>query len=325
MSLETLLAVLSDGEFHSGDELGSILGVSRTAIWKQLKKVEELGLTLDSVKGKGYCLVGGVELLDKKRISQSLSGRTQQLLADLELFSVIESTNTYAMEKAAAGVSGYVCSAEQQTAGKGRRGRPWVSPYAGNIYLSTVWEFSAGAVSLEGLSLAVGVAVVDALSECGINGAQLKWPNDVLYDGKKLAGILLEMSGDPSGPCQVVVGIGLNVAMPAAISIDQPWVDTHSINAAVGRNQLLASILNQLLPLLSEFEQNSFSYYRERWQQLDGFAGSEVAILLGEQVVVGREAGVDKTGAVLLETEAGLRSFNGGEISLRERGGLNDT
>ena len=173
MSLQNLLRALSDGEFHSGDQLGEASGVSRTAIWKQLKKVEELGVPLESIKGKGYRIVGGLDLLDKEAIQCALTSPC--LITQLAVFSVIDSTNAQAMKWALDGdKTGYVCTAEQQTAGRGRRGRKWVSPYGSNIYLSVVWQFSGGASALEGLSLAIGVAVVSALAKAGVNGVQLK-------------------------------------------------------------------------------------------------------------------------------------------------------
>jgi BirA family biotin operon repressor/biotin-[acetyl-CoA-carboxylase] ligase len=317
MSLDVLLSVLADGQFHSGDELGEMLGVSRTAVWKQLKKVEELNLPLVSVKGKGYYIDGGLDLLSQPAVEADLSAQAVELLAELDLRGVVDSTNAIAMQKAASG-SGYVCTAEQQTAGKGRRGKAWVSPYGCNLYVSAVWEFSGGAAALEGLSLAVGIAVVEALAAAGVTGATLKWPNDVLYDGRKLAGILLEMTGDAAGPCQVVVGIGLNVSMPAGSAIDQPWIDVSTIDSqAAQRNKLLALLLNALLPLLAEFEQKGFRAYRDRWQSLDAFVGKEVVMMLGQQAVVGIASGVDEGGAMVVETASGKQVFSGGEVSLR--------
>jgi BirA family biotin operon repressor/biotin-[acetyl-CoA-carboxylase] ligase len=322
MSQELLLSVLSDGKFHSGDELGEMLGVSRTAVWKQLKKIEELGLSLVSVKGKGYCVEGGLDLLNADTISASLSDVAETLVSDIDVRSVVDSTNAIAMGRAALGRGGYICTAEQQTAGKGRRGKTWHSPYASNLYLSVVWEFSAGAVALEGLSLAVGIAVVEALKKSGVSGAALKWPNDVLHDSKKMAGILLEMTGDAAGPCHVVIGIGLNVAMSEGAVIDQPWTDVYTVNpSAANRNKLLALILNELMPILATFQQQGFSAYRDRWVELDAFMGKDVAILLGEELVMGVACGVDDSGAIVLETATGeRRTYNGGEGSLRIAG-----
>lgn len=320
MSLKILLDVLADGQFHSGDKLGSAIGVSRTAVWKQLKKVEELGLPLTSVKGKGYCIEGGLNPLRKDLIESSLSPVALSGISSLAVEGVVDSTNNLAMQEAQRDRTGYVCTAEQQLQGKGRRGRKWLSPYGANLYFSVVWRFAGGAASLEGLSLAVGVAVVDGLERLGVTGAQLKWPNDVLWRGRKLAGILLEMIGDAAGPCQVVVGVGLNINMPdnSLRAIDQPWVDANSIaGVRLDRNEVLACQLNEMIPLLRDFENAGFAAYRDRWQALDAYAGQDVFIKLGDERVVGTEQGVDSTGAIIVSTASGQRVFNGGEVSLR--------
>lgn len=320
MSLESLLNTLSDGKFHSGDNLGRNLGVSRTAIWKQLKKIEALGIPLTSITGKGYCIEGGLDLLNKEVIHANMTAQASQLVSTLDVIGVVDSTNTLAMKKAMKGSSGYVCTAERQTAGRGRRGRNWSSPYGGNIYLSVVWEFAAGAASLDGLSLLVGVVVVDALVKAGLEDVQLKWPNDVLHQRRKLAGILLEVTGDVAGPCQVVIGIGLNVNMPdfASKKIDQPWTDVNSIlDDSISRSQLLALLLNELMPKLKEFERTGFAPFRDRWQELDAFSEKEVKLIFGHESIVGREIGVDNKGAILIQTKKGVESFSGGEVSLR--------
>ncbi|MBL4657897.1 MAG: bifunctional biotin--[acetyl-CoA-carboxylase] ligase/biotin operon repressor BirA [Flavobacteriales bacterium] len=320
MSIEALLKILADGQFHSGEELGDVLGVSRTAIWKQVKKTNDLGLPLESVRGRGYRLVGGLDLLSERTIRDGLYPQVAALISELNVEGVVDSTNTLAMSKAGPGVCGYVCTAEQQIAGRGRRGRQWLSPYAGSICLSIVWEFTGGVTSLEGLSLAVGVAMVDALTKVGVEDAQLKWPNDVLHSGKKLSGVLLEISGDAQGPCRVVVGVGVNVSTPGnrMTQVDQPWIDVESITKVpVTRNHLMVLMLNELMPLLSTFEARGFAGYRERWQRLDAYAGHQVSITLGKDVVVGKACGVDALGAVIIETEAGKQIFNGGEVSLR--------
>ncbi len=320
MSLQTLLSLLADGQFHSGDELGQLLGVSRTAVWKQLKKVEELGLPLSSIKGRGYCIEGGLDLLSREEILQSLSDDAKSHVAELDVRHVVSSTSDEAMSKAVAGNKGYVCTTEQQSSGRGRRGRSWISPYAGNLYFSVVWEFVGGAAALEGLSLAVGVSMVDALTKSGVEGLQLKWPNDVLHQDKKLAGVLLEMTGDAAGPCQVVIGIGLNVYMnqEKAQSITQPWTDLSSITSQpLCRSQLQAVLLNELMPMLVGFESEGFAAYRDRWMNLDAFSGQEVCVKLGTDRIFGAAVGVDETGAIVINTPKGRRVFSGGEVSLR--------
>ncbi|MEP4147251.1 MAG: bifunctional biotin--[acetyl-CoA-carboxylase] ligase/biotin operon repressor BirA [Halioglobus sp.] len=319
----SLLPMLSAGEFVSGQELADVLGVSRTAVWKQLNKLEQLGLEIESVKGKGYRIPGGITLLDEQAVRDAMSVNSLLLLAMLDLRDAIGSTNAEAMSQIAAGrSSGYVCTAEQQTAGRGRRGRDWVSPYARNLYLSAVWEYEQGAAVLEGMSLAVGVVVARALAACGVPPVQLKWPNDLLYEGAKLGGILLEMTGDPAGACQVVVGIGLNVNMPGKVAeaIDQSWTDVSRIASGtqLDRNLLLAAILDELLPMLASFEATGFEAWRDEWLSLDAYAGVPVVLHSGSKKTAGTAMGVDSRGALLLQTaSAGIQPVYGGEISLR--------
>ncbi|MCZ0866992.1 bifunctional biotin--[acetyl-CoA-carboxylase] ligase/biotin operon repressor BirA [Dasania sp. GY-19] len=323
MSERQLITILSDGEFHSGEALGLALGISRTAVWKQIKKVEALGLKLESIKGRGYCLPGGLNLLNKDAVLSAMSVQARALLPCLDIEDVIGSTNEQAMARAQQlGGMAYACAAEQQTGGKGRRGRPWFSPYARNLYFSVTWEFAGGAAALEGLSLAVGVVVSDVLADYGLDKTQLKWPNDILYEQKKLAGILLEMTGDAAGPCQVVVGIGLNVGMSAIpvdkAAIDQPWIDVEAVlGRKVDRNQLLGALLDGVIDLLASYEQQGWPHYRQRFMARDAYMGKPVYVKLGDRVVLGDCAGIDEAGALLLDTQAGREVFNGGEVSLR--------
>jgi BirA family biotin operon repressor/biotin-[acetyl-CoA-carboxylase] ligase len=317
-----LLPLLANGEFHSGQALAEALGVSRTAVWKQLNKLEVLGLEIESVKGRGYRIPGGVDLIDEQQVRAGLGHKAEPHLAELSIQEIIDSTNLEALRRIEQGArSGLVCTAEQQSAGRGRRGRPWVSPFARNLYFSTVWEFTRGAAALEGLSLAVGVTVAHALHRHGFAEVKLKWPNDLLYRGAKLGGVLLEMVGDATGTCQVVVGIGLNVAMPrgAGDAIDQAWTDVAAManGELPGRNQLLSTLLDELLPLLAHYESAGFSQWRQSWQALDAHAGKSVILSAGAEQVAGVARGVDERGALLLETSQGITPIYGGEISLR--------
>lgn len=320
MSLERVLSLLADGEIHSGEALGNALGVSRTAVWKQLQKLEDLGIAVSSVKGQGYQLAGGLELLDPEQIRRFLTPHAQTLLTELELCGSIASTNTRALERAQSGdCGGFVCMAEHQSAGRGRHGRRWVSPYGRNIYLSVVWQFSSGVAALGGLSLAVGVAIARALQANGVKGIELKWPNDVLWQQRKLAGILLEMTGDAAGRCQVVVGVGINVAMLAdeAHEIDQGWVSLKDIAPDVSRNKLAGDFLSVLLPLLETYEESGFAALKDEWESLHCHAGCEVEIRAGDNLTIGVAQGVNEQGALRLLTDAGETLVYGGEASLR--------
>jgi len=326
---DLILDILKDGNFHSGESLGEALGCSRTAVWKRLQKLEILGLDIESIKGTGYRVAGGFELLEAQLIKSQLTEMAAAELADLEVFKSIDSTNKYAREKAEqAPASGSVVLAEQQSAGRGRRGKTWVSPFAANIYLSIVWDFEQGAQALEGLSLAVGVAVKRALNAQGVNGVQLKWGNDIYVEGQKLGGILLEMIGDPAGQCSVIVGVGINVAMPETqgSDIDQEWTDIRSQlqkypdgeNQRPSRNKLAASLISEIVMLLRDFQAQGFSMYRDEWQAADAFFGQEAVISTPKQSITGIVKGVDQNGALRLQLENGkIDTFIGGELSLR--------
>jgi BirA family biotin operon repressor/biotin-[acetyl-CoA-carboxylase] ligase len=319
-SQRVLIALFADGQFHSGAELGRQLGISRAAVWKQLQKLSPLGLSLLSVKGKGYCLSRPLELLCKNAITGALNANARLMMGELDILLAVNSTNDYAMTRLASAEvgRGYVCMAEFQGGGRGRRGRQWVSPFGCNIYLSLVWEFEAGAAALEGLSLAVGVAVAKALESQGVSGVCLKWPNDILLDGAKLGGILLEMTGDPAGRCQVVVGVGINVDMPAGQSaIDQPWVAATSVAPDLSRNRLSAALLNEIISVLSHYSDTGFVPYREAWQQLDAYKGCAVKVIAGDRVTSGNVLGVADNGALLLDVNGVEQAMYGGELSLR--------
>ncbi len=315
-----LIRRLADGAFHSGEALGAELGVSRAAIWKRLSKLQELGLELQAVHGRGYRLAAPLELLDAECIKSSLSAEASQLLALFEVHSRLDSTNSYLNLLAAEGAaSGSVCLSEYQSGGRGRRGRRWVSPFGGNLYLSLLWRFDQGPAALGPLSLVVACALSAALESQGIDGLSLKWPNDLLLEGKKLAGILLEVSGEVDGPSQVVIGVGINYAMPesASSSIDQAWADLHRYAPALGRNRLAALIIEQLLVVISRFEHEGFAPFRERWSALDHYRDREVTLHYAERRIDGIARGVDESGLLLLEQAEGLRRYSSGEVSLR--------
>jgi BirA family transcriptional regulator, biotin operon repressor / biotin---[acetyl-CoA-carboxylase] ligase len=315
---ECVLTLLADGEFHSGEAIGQLLGVSRVAVWKQLQKLSVLGLSVDSVRGKGYRLSGGLDLLSVDRITAALSPSVRPLVTAINLQLTVESTNSIAMAKALAGrAGGHIYLAEHQYAGRGRRGRCWHSPLGQNIYLSIVWEFTQGASTLEGLSLAVAVCIARVLKGAGLDAISLKWPNDILVQQHKLGGILLEMQGDPAGHCQVVVGIGLNVNMSKAEQIDQPWTNLQQYLGNMSRNQLIAALLNELMPMLNQFTATGFGQYHSEWQQLDAYADRYVQLQVGSNTIIGHVLGVTDKGALHLSVDGVEQCFYGGEISMK--------
>ena len=319
--MEKLIKVLADGEFHSGEDLGHVIGVTRAAVWKQLQKLTDLGLLVESVKGKGYRLPGGLDLLDAKAIQQLLKpGGISH--TSIHYFESLDSTNAEVLRRMAVGEStGCVVLAEMQTAGRGRRGREWLSPYGCNIYLSVGWRFQGGVQALQGLTLALGVEAVRALEDAGVKDIKLKWPNDLLYAGRKVGGILVEVEGDLAGECHCAIGLGLNLGMSlrsTGESIDQPWVDLMQIaERPIRRNPLVAHILMHWLPLIEQYEQTGFSNYQMSWQAMDNYANQPVSVLLGPKTVRGISRGVDEEGNLLLESDGAIKTFAGGEISLR--------
>lgn len=322
MSVNSLLKDLSDGSYHSGQDLADRHGVSRTAIWKQVATLSSLGLEVERRRGLGYRIPGGLDLLDRSVIESRLDTRAADLLCELQLLGQTDSTNRVLNDEGASkpGKARAVL-AERQTAGRGRRGKPWVSPFAQNIYLSLDWQFSEGVQVIEGLSLAVGVAVSDALASSGAPGIQLKWPNDLLHGGRKLGGILVELQGDAQGPCRVVLGVGINVAMPedASPAIGQPWSDLSAIcgGQAPPRSHIAAALLNSCLALLADYSDQGFAHWRQPWLERDAFADAPVTVSSGSHKVSGIARGVDEHGALLLETAQGVSSMAGGELSLR--------
>ncbi len=309
-----IIQLLADGQFYSGEWLGEQLSVSRTSISNYIKQAEQLGLDIHSVKGKGYKLAHSIELLDVDEIKRQ-SGQNA-----IEVFTEIDSTNQYLMDRLDQLTSGATCLAESQTAGRGRRGRKWISPFGSHLYLSMFWQLEAGIEAAMGLSLATGIATVNALTALGINGAQLKWPNDIYVNNKKLAGILVEMSAQAAGPCQLVVGLGLNIKMPSqmAAEIDQPWTDLSQIGGAgVSRNTLAAHIIMALEQTLALYEQEGLAPFLPRWQELDAFINQPVNLIMGPKTISGIARGVDKQGALLVEQHGVVKPFIGGEISLR--------
>ncbi|HHH38708.1 MAG TPA: bifunctional biotin--[acetyl-CoA-carboxylase] ligase/biotin operon repressor BirA [Sedimenticola sp.] len=318
-----ILRALADGQFHSGEELARRLGISRAAVWKQVARIRTtMGLPVQAVQGRGYRLSEPLELLDPEAIRDAILPGARGLLAELEVLDRIDSTNSHLMRRIDDGIdSGHACLCEWQTAGRGRRGRPWISPFGSNIYLSLYWSFPQAAAELAGLSLVAGVNVVQGLERLGITGVALKWPNDLLWEGRKLAGLLLEMRGEQGGECRVVTGVGLNTRLRDDVgeAIDQPWIDLHRLPGGQGlsRNRIAASVLGALLEGMARFQEQGFEPFRESWCRYDRYLGRPVTLTLGSRRVMGIHRGVDYNGALLLQTTEGVRSYHGGEVSLR--------
>ncbi|MEC6799320.1 bifunctional biotin--[acetyl-CoA-carboxylase] ligase/biotin operon repressor BirA [Photobacterium sp. S4TG1] len=309
-----LIRLLADGHFHSGEKLGLALGMSRAGIAKQIKIIQQWGLDLYSVQGKGYCLAAPIELLDSQCIAKLVS------CPQLELIPVIDSTNQHLLNQIDQLPSGAVCLAEYQQAGRGRRGRQWQSPFGSNLYLSTYWRLEAGVAAAMGLSLVVGVAIAEALQQLGAPDIRVKWPNDLYYHDQKLAGILVEMTGKAGDAAHLVIGIGLNIAMPTAATtmIDQAWTNLSAACSPLpSRNVLAATLIDRIHQTLAEYENIGLSGFVERWNKIDNFLNRPVKLLIGDRVIEGIARGINEQGALLLENDNDITAYVGGEISLR--------
>ncbi|MCW8349218.1 bifunctional biotin--[acetyl-CoA-carboxylase] ligase/biotin operon repressor BirA [Vibrio sp. ZSDZ65] len=308
-----ILQQLSEGGFHSGETLGESLGVSRAAISKHIQGIQQWGVDIFRVQGKGYQLAQPMELLNEARLRQTLT-------SPFELIPIIDSTNQYLLDKQQALSSGQVCISEYQAKGRGRRGREWVSPFGANLYLSMYWRLEAGIAAAMGLSLVVGVAIVEALESLGIEGVKLKWPNDLYHNDRKLAGILVEMSGQAGGAANLVIGMGMNLRMSHQTEgIGQPWTSLSDVvSTPFSRNDLVVAFVKAWQQALEDYELKGMQGFVERWNRHDNFMGREVKLIMGSREIKGKVRGIDPTGAVLLETANGIEPFIGGEISLRQ-------
>lgn len=316
--MQPLLRLLQDGKFHSGEALGVVLGVSRSAVWKQLQILEaELGLSIHKVRGRGYQLQNPLVLLEQQRLTES----HQLYRWPVTVLGSIDSTNAEVLRRLGVGAAPpFLVLAEQQTAGRGRRGREWVSPFAENMYYSLALRIDGGLRQLEGLSLVVGLALLNAIKSLGVANAGLKWPNDLLIDGRKVAGILLELSGDPADVCNVVIGIGVNVNMKAveADAITQPWTSLASeLGQPIDRNRLVEALSVQLNDYLAVHLREGFSALRAEWQENHLWQGRKVTLTAGQTEIKGEVLGVDTAGAIRLRVAGDERSYSGGELSLR--------
>ncbi|WP_088332875.1 bifunctional biotin--[acetyl-CoA-carboxylase] ligase/biotin operon repressor BirA [Lacimicrobium sp. SS2-24] len=312
----SILLKLIQGGFYSGERLGNELGISRAAVSKHIHSLMQLGLDIFSVTGKGYKLATKLQLMD----AQLIRSYCQHYDAPLDLLNVVDSTNSYLKQTADLHKPGGCCLAEAQTAGRGRQGKHWVSPFGASLYLSMYWGFLGGYQAIGGLSLAVGVAVVRALRHLGYDTVQLKWPNDVYLNGKKLAGILVEVEGQLDDTSHCFIGVGLNIQLPAnqTKQIDQPWTDLHTESGQpVDRNRLAACLLDELFNALGQFSEHGLAVFMQEWHRSNLYENKKVRLLCGPKEFTGTCLGINEQGALVVETENGKQLFYGGEISVR--------
>lgn len=308
-----LVEILSDGEFHSGEQLGESLGMSRAAINKHIQTLKSWGLDIYTVTGKGYSLPAPMQLLNEEAILSQLHQ------PNLAIIPVIDSTNQYLLERMNELQSGDACIAEYQQAGRGRRGRQWFSPFGANLYMSMYWRLEQGPAAAMGLSLVIGIVIAETLQQLGAQDVRVKWPNDLYLQDRKLAGILVELTGKTGDAAQIVMGAGINLAMRGAeaAQINQGWINLQEAGIAIDRNDLAAKLINSLREALPLFERDGLAPFTERWKALDNFFNRPVKLLIGEREIHGIARGIDKQGGLLLEQDGEVKSWVGGEISLR--------
>ena len=312
-----LAALLADGEFHSGEHLGEALGMSRAAVNKHIQTLKSWGLDVFTVTGKGYSLAAPLQLLDEALIHTHLEN------PGIAVIPVIDSTNQYLLDRMDQLESGFACVAEYQQAGRGRRGRKWFSPFGANLYLSMYWRLEQGPAAAMGLSLVIGIVMAEVIQSLGAENVRVKWPNDLYLNDRKLAGILVELTGKTGDAAQIVMGAGINLGMrgEGTSEINQGWINLQEAGVTIDRNQLAASIINSLRAALPLFERDGLAPFIQRWEKLDNFINRPVKLLIGEREVYGIARGIDKQGGLLLEQEGVIKSWVGGEISLRPDNG----
>jgi len=319
--IQHLAGYLSVTETRSGEAIARELGCSRTAVWKHVEALRGLGIDIDAIAGKGYLLREPLEILDRDMMLGGLDPAVRSRLRGLDIESSIDSTNSALRRLPVEDQHGAVILAEHQSGGRGRRGRQWHSPYARNVYLSIGWTLENSLSELGCLSLVVALATAKALSRAGLKGHKVKWPNDLLLDGQKLCGCLVEVQGDSQGPCHAVLGVGVNVHMPVSAlteGIDQPWTDVNSQLSSCSRNKLAVLLLEELVTGLDLFARQGFAPFKDAWKQLDGLRGKFIEVDTGKGTLGGTAAGINETGALLLDTGNEVLTMYSGEVSLRK-------
>ncbi|QYM97656.1 bifunctional biotin--[acetyl-CoA-carboxylase] ligase/biotin operon repressor BirA [Dickeya ananatis] len=308
-----LISILSDGAFYSGEYLGELMGMSRAAINKHIQTIREWGLDVYTVTGKGYAFSSPIQLLDADEICSKIPD------GNIAVLPVIDSTNQYLLDRLDSISSGDACIAEYQQAGRGRRGRHWFSPFGSNLYLSLYWRLEQGPAAAVGVSLVIGIVMAEVLHQLGAEGVRVKWPNDLYLNDRKLAGILVELNGRTGDAAHLVIGAGINLRMNSSGSnvINQGWINLQEAGIDIDRNSLAVKLITELRTALAVYEQQGLAPFISRWSSLDNFYNRTVKLIVGNREIVGVDKGIDNLGALLLEQDGEIRSYIGGEISLR--------
>ncbi|WP_158380175.1 bifunctional biotin--[acetyl-CoA-carboxylase] ligase/biotin operon repressor BirA [Candidatus Williamhamiltonella defendens] len=314
IELFRLIRILSTGDAYSGKQLEEYLEISLSVLNQHIQTLRHWGLEIKFQTIKGYYLLSPIELLDEKKILRDLpEGR-------IKVLALVDSTNQYLLDNIETLRSGDACVAEHQTAGRGRRGREWVSPFGQNLYLSMFWRLERGTASAVGLSLVIGILITEVLHNLGGLDIRVKWPNDLYYRDKKLAGVLVELLGKKFKPAQVIIGMGLNINNTLSNKgIEQNWSHLKEAGITIDRNKLTVLLLLKLRSQLIVFEKTGLSTFISKWNELDNYLNRPVKLILGNQQIQGISRGIDQYGGLLLETKGGIKTYQIGDISLRGR------
>ncbi|MBL0868861.1 bifunctional biotin--[acetyl-CoA-carboxylase] ligase/biotin operon repressor BirA [Pectobacterium carotovorum] len=308
-----LIKILSDGEFYSGELLGEMMGMSRAAINKHIQTIRDWGIDIFTVTGKGYSFPAPMQLLDEEVILKHLPE------GGVTVLPVVDSTNQYILERLDTLSSGDACLAEYQQSGRGRRGRQWFSPFGANLYLSLYWRLEQGPAAAVGVSLVIGIVMAEVLHKLGADGVRVKWPNDLYLKDRKLAGILVELTGKTGDAANLVIGAGINLQMrePAPDTINQGWINLQEAGIEINRNTLASTLISELRSALAVFELQGLEPFIPRWEKLDNYFNRPIRLIIGNREIHGIDRGIDRQGALLLDDDGLITPYIGGEISLR--------
>ncbi len=314
-TLVKTVSILNDGQYHDGTTIGNILGISRNAVWKTIKKLESYGIKVNSHKGKGYALPEPLILLDQQSIQKNLQHEGLML----EVFETIKSTNSY-LKTSNHDETIKICLTEQQTQGKGRFNRDWHSPFGQNIYLSCLYPFKKDISELGGLSLAISLAILKSIqAEQQDSNILLKWPNDIVYNQKKIAGNLIEVSAEVHGMCYAIIGIGINVNMlQDNENIPQPWTSLRQIcDHYIDRNILATNLINTLLKYLDKFATYGLEPFLSEWNQHNQLLGKKISLKHGNAETQGTVIGINNFGHLLLQlADDSVKAFSAGDTTI---------
>jgi len=323
-NLIKIVKLLSDGEFHAGSDIGLQLNISRTAIWKFIKQLQQYNIDIESVKGRGYRLNNPLILLDPKKIKRLLIAQTKRRV-QIESFGSLPSTNSYLVKKSKEQTEVkrkelIICITEHQSEGKGRLHRKWFSPFASNIYFSCKKTVNKDISTLNGLSLVIGLAIIATLQQLGIDDLHVKWPNDILWKSNKLAGCLIEITAESHGCCDIVIGIGINVNMLSANNklLDQPWISLEKILGQYqDRNKIISLLVENLLVYLDKFNQQGISPFIAEWQRNDYLMGKTIKVNNHGNIIIGTSLGINEKGHLVLKNRNHeVQSYSSGDTSI---------